>query len=88
MALNGYSGELGAQNKSKLNFRGSIDCDEARKGLQLQVESCEVKKVAAKLMINGSSPGTQMFVHGSFKMTNVIFAKVEIVEICVEYVYE
>jgi hypothetical protein len=35
MALDRYSGELGAQNKSgkKLNFRGGIDCDEARKKL-------------------------------------------------------
>ena len=54
----------------------------------MQVESCEVNRVAAKLMINGSSPGTQMFVHGSFKMAKVIFAKVKIVEICVEYMYE
>ena len=54
----------------------------------MQVESCEVKRVAVELMINGSSLGTQMFVHGSFKMTKVIFAKAEIVEICVEYVYE
>jgi hypothetical protein len=29
-----------------------------------------------------------MFVHDSFKMAKVIFAKVEIVVICGEYVYE
>jgi hypothetical protein len=29
-----------------------------------------------------------MFEHDSFKMANDIFAKVEFVEICVEYVYE
>ena len=52
------------------------------------MESCEVKEVAAELMINGSSPGTQMFEHDSFKIAKVIFAKVEIVEIYVEYVYE
>jgi hypothetical protein len=90
MALNGYSEELGAQNKSgkELNFRGSIDCDKARKELQLQVESCAVKGLVVELMINGSSPGTQMFVHVSFKITKVIFAKVKIVVICGEYVYE
>jgi hypothetical protein len=90
MALNGYSEELGAQNKSgkELNFHGSVDCDEARKELQLQVESCGVKGVAVELMINGSSPDTQMFVHDSFKMAKVIFAKVEIVVICGECVYE
>ena len=54
----------------------------------MQVESCEVKKVAAELIINGSSSSTQMFVRGSFKMVKVIFTKVKIVEICVEYVYE
>jgi hypothetical protein len=40
----------------EISFRGS---NEARKELQLQVESCEVKGVAAELMINGSSLGTQ-----------------------------
>jgi hypothetical protein len=54
----------------------------------LQVESCEVMEVAVKLIFNGSSPGTWMFVHGSFKMAKDIFAKVEFDEICVEYVYE
>jgi hypothetical protein len=39
-------------------------------------------------MINGSSLGTQMFVHDGFKMAKDIFAKVEFVEICVEYVSE
>jgi len=53
----------------------------------LQVESCEAKGVAAKLMINGSSPSIQRFVHDDFKMAKFIFAKVEIVAICVEYVY-
>lgn len=38
-------------------------------------------------MINGLSPNTQTFVHYNFKRMNVIFTKVEIVEICVEYVY-
>jgi hypothetical protein len=37
----------------EISFRGS---NEARKG---QVESCEIKGVAAELMINGSSLGTQ-----------------------------
>jgi hypothetical protein len=75
MALYGYSRELGAQNKigKETNFRGSVDCDEARKKLQLHVESCEVKGVAAELMINGSSPSTQMFVHGGFKMAKDTF---------------
>jgi hypothetical protein len=60
MALNEYSRELGAHNKSgkELNFCGSIDCDEARKELQLQVESCGVKGVVVELMINGSRLGT------------------------------
>ena len=41
MVVDGYSGELGVQDKSveELNFRGSIDCDEASKGLRLQMES-------------------------------------------------
>jgi hypothetical protein len=90
MALNEYSGEMGAQNKSvkELNFRGRIDCDEARNGLQLQVESCEVKGVVAELIINGSSSAIQIFVHSRFKMAKVMFVKVEIFEICVEYMYE
>jgi hypothetical protein len=29
-----------------------------------------------------------MFMHGSFKMAKDIFAKVEFVEICVEYMYK
>jgi hypothetical protein len=37
-------------------------------------------------MINGSSPSAQMFMHGDSKMVKIIFAKVEIVAICVEYV--
>jgi hypothetical protein len=45
--------------------------------------------VAVELMINGSSPDTQMIVHdNSFKMAKVIFVKVEIVVIYGEYVYE
>jgi hypothetical protein len=32
------------------------------------------------LMDNGSSSGTHVFVHGSFKIAKVIFVKVEIVE--------
>jgi hypothetical protein len=52
------------------------------------VESCEVKEVAVELMDNGSSPGTQISEHDNFKMAKIIFAKVEIVEICAEYVYE
>jgi hypothetical protein len=44
IALKGFFGRLEAQNKSeeKLNSRMSMKCDEATKGLQLQVESCEV----------------------------------------------
>ena len=64
----------------ELNFRGSVDRNEENKELQLQVESCEVKGVAAELMINGSSPSIQRFVHDDFKMAKVIFAKVEFVE--------
>jgi hypothetical protein len=47
MALNGYYGELGIQNKSveELNFHERVDCDEEKKGLQLQVDSCKVKRV-------------------------------------------
>jgi hypothetical protein len=52
------------------------------------VESHEVQRVAAELMINDSSPSTQMFERDSFKMAKDIFAKVEFVEICVKYVYE
>jgi hypothetical protein len=48
----------------------------------------ESRGVAAELMVKVSSPGTQMFVHDDFKMTKDIFAKVEFVEICVEYVSE
>jgi hypothetical protein len=45
--------------------------------------------VAVELMINGSSPGIQIFVHdNSFKTAKVIFVKVEIVVIRGEYVYE
>jgi hypothetical protein len=82
MALNGYSGKLGTQNKSvkELNFHGSVNCDEIRKRIQLQRDSCEVKEVAVEMMVNGSSPDTQMFMHGGFKMAKVIFAKVKFVE--------
>ena len=90
MALDGYSTGLGAQIKSveELNFSWeSFDCGETRKGLRLQVESCEVKRVAAELMVNGSSPGTRRIGHDGFKMAEVIFVNVEFVGICAEYVY-
>jgi hypothetical protein len=47
------------------------------------MKSHEVKEVAIKLMINGSNPGTQMFVHDGLKIAKDIFAKVS-----VKYVYE
>ena len=88
--VDGYSRLFGAQNKSveELNFRGSFDCGETMKGLRLQVESREVKRVAAELMVNGSSPGTRRIGHDGFKMAEVIFVKVEFVRICAKYVYE
>jgi hypothetical protein len=64
----------------ELNFHGIVDCDETIKRLQLQVEPFKVKGVAAKLMINGSSSGTRMFMHGGFMMVKDIFTKVEFVE--------
>jgi hypothetical protein len=45
MVLSGYTGKFGVQKKYvvKLNFRMSVDY---HKGLQLQIESTEVKGVA------------------------------------------
>jgi hypothetical protein len=76
------------QEQQPTYFCESVDCDEARKKLQLQTESCEVKKVAAELMINGLSLTTQMCKHDSFMMAKDIFAKMEFVKkIYVKYVY-
>jgi hypothetical protein len=52
------------------------------------MKSREVKEVAIKLMINGSNPGTQMFVCSGFKIAKEIFTKVKFVAICVKYLYE
>jgi hypothetical protein len=57
------------------------------------VKYCEVKGLDVELIINCSSPGTQRFVHGGFRMVKDIFAKAQFVEIrvdylCVEYLYE
>jgi hypothetical protein len=57
------------------------------------VKYCEVKGLAVELIINCSSPGTQRFVHGGFRMVKGIFAKAQFVEIrvdylCVDYLYE
>jgi hypothetical protein len=67
-----------------LIFAEAFDYDQTRKELQLQVESCEVKGVATNLIINGSSPGTQMFMHDNFKTVKDIFAKVEFVDIMLQ----
>jgi hypothetical protein len=52
------------------------------------MELCQVKEVVPKLMINGSNPGTQMFVCSGFKIAKEIFTKVKFVAICVKYLYE
>jgi hypothetical protein len=52
------------------------------------VDLCDGKEVAVELMINGSSLDTQMFVHVGSKIAMDIFAKVEFVEIFIEYVYD
>jgi hypothetical protein len=81
MAFNGFSGKFGStkQERKELNFCGRIN---------IQMELCQVKEVAPKLMINGSSQGTQIFVCSGFKITNEIFTRVKFVAICVKFLYE
>lgn len=70
IVLDRYSESLGTQNKRRdeFNFLGSTDCDKENNGLQMHVESCKVKEVTSKLMINGSSPRSVEVAHDGFKM--------------------